>query len=189
LPHDALRSAKDLLRIVKEGIGIAFSAHDKTMTHHRFGRRWSSFAFADSRAKARERLQCERKSVAAAAAAAVVATTVVATTTAATETTATGRAGFHGASDVDGQVTTRHVFAMQALDGGFGFSWAGHFDKAKSFGAAGVALHHDFGGLNLTKGGEVLLEIVVTNRVGQVTDVEFVAHDGAFQKSAPQGAG
>jgi hypothetical protein len=52
-----------------------------------------------------------------------------------------------------------------------------HFNKTKTFGASGIALHHDFGtgdGSELTKG---LLKITIAHRVRQIANVEFVAHE------------
>lgn len=97
--------------------------------------------------------------------------------------TTAGRTGFHRASNVDGQVTTTHILAMHGLDSRLGFRAARHLDKAKAFRATCVALHHDLGRLDLAKGREVLVQIVVANRVRQVANIKLVAHFEPFKKA------
>jgi hypothetical protein len=58
-----------------------------------------------------------------------------------------------------------------------GFVIAAHFHKAEAFGAARIALHHDFGAGHSTEITEGLFQITVTHRVRQVADVKFVAHE------------
>ena len=88
---------------------------------------------------------------AAIAATAVGATETTATTftAAATKTTTeTARAGWawlHGTSFVDHEITATQRGTVHAFDGSLRFGIAAHFDEAKTFGAAGVTLHHDLG--------------------------------------------
>src|SRR6218665_2955703 len=67
---------------------------------------------------------------------------------------------------------------MQAFDGGLGFRLAGHFDKAETFGAAGVALHHDFRAVDAAVCAEGLVHVVVAEGIGQVAHIQSVAHAG-----------
>ena len=90
----------------------------------------------------------------AAATTAAVATTA-ATTVAATATTeATARAGwtgFHGTCFVDDDVASTQRLTVHAVDGSLCICIATHLDKAKAFGATGVALHHDLGREDVTE--------------------------------------
>jgi hypothetical protein len=121
---------------------------------------------------------------AATAVTAAAATTVAAATiaTAVTTATATGRTGFHRTGFVDDQITATQILTMHALDGGLGFGIAAHFDKAETFGATGVALHHDLSARDSTVLAESLLQILVAERIGQVAHVKFVAHEGLPKK-------
>jgi hypothetical protein len=67
---------------------------------------------------------------------------------------------------------------------------AAHFHKAEAFGAACVTFHHDFGAGHRTEFTEGLFQIAVTNRVRQVADVKFVAHerDSSKHKDKSDGA-
>ena len=65
---------------------------------------------------------------------------------------------------------------MQAGNGGLGLGVVTHFHKTKTFGAASVAFHHDFGAGDRTELAERLLQVVVAHRVRQIAYVEFVAH-------------
>src|SRR5690606_18176681 len=122
---------------------------------------------------------------ATAAAATATAVTAAATTAVATTTTTTaakaaaaGSAGLHGTGFVDHEVTAAEILAMHALDGGLGFGIAAHFDKAETLGAAGVALHHDLGAAHRAEPAEGLLQILITEGIGQIAHVKFVAHEG-----------
>jgi len=57
------------------------------------------------------------------------------------------------------------------------FVVAAHFHKAEAFGAASVTFHHDFGAGDHTEFTKSLFQIAVANRVRQVADVKFVAHE------------
>jgi hypothetical protein len=125
--------------------------------------------------------------------AAAVATTATAaavtTTTAATAVTTAASAwwtSFHRASNVHSERAATYALAMQASDCGLCFIGRAHFHKAEAFGAAGIALHHHFGGLHLAKSGELLLQIFIADGVGKIADVKFVAHDESFSKNAPE---
>jgi hypothetical protein len=67
--------------------------------------------------------------------------------------------------------------AVHAIDRRLRLRITAHFDKAKAFGAAGITLHHDFGAGDGPELAERLFEIVVTHRIWQVANVEFVAHE------------
>jgi hypothetical protein len=67
--------------------------------------------------------------------------------------------------------------AVHAIDRGLGLRITAHFDKSKAFGSAGITLHHDFGAGDGPELAERLFEIVVTHRIWQVANVEFVAHE------------
>jgi hypothetical protein len=65
---------------------------------------------------------------------------------------------------------------VHAVNGRLRLRVAAHLDKAKTFGATGFALHHDFGtddGAELAKG---LLQVFVAYAVGQIAHVQFAAH-------------
>jgi hypothetical protein len=62
------------------------------------------------------------------------------------------------------------------------FGIATHFDKTKTFGATGIAFHHDFGAGDATELAERLFQIAVAHGVRQIADVQFVAHQGTPQK-------
>ena len=98
--------------------------------------------------------------VAAAITAAAIST--AATTTVATATRAWG-ASFHGASNVHGQSAATHALAMQAGDSSLRFVSTAHFHKAEAFGAAGIALHHDLGGLHLAECRKLLLQVFIAH--------------------------
>lgn len=125
--------------------------------------------------------------VAAAIATAVATTTIAAAVAAAIATTvaaatAAGGTGFHGTGFIDDQITATKVLTVHALDSGLGFGIAAHFDKAETFGAASVALHHDLGARNSTVLAKGLFQILIAERVGQVAHVKFVAHEGLPKK-------
>jgi hypothetical protein len=137
--------------------------HKKTASMRRF------FQIAEGRLITTSAATATTTAVAAAITAAATAVTTT-TTTVAAAASAWG-ASFHGASDVDCEVTAADVLAVQASDSGLCFISTAHFHEAEAFGAAGVALHHDFGGLNLAKGGELLLQVFITHGVGEIADV------------------
>ena len=112
---------------------------------------------------------------AATAAATVAATT---TTTVATTTAAAARwARLHGTGFVDDQAATSEWLAIHTADGCLRFRIRRHFHKPKAFGPTGVALHHDFGTGDRAELTKRLLQVFVTNRVRQVADIKFVAHE------------
>jgi hypothetical protein len=117
----------------------------------------------------------------AAAAFTTAATTTVAAaaTTAAVTTTATsaGRTWLHGTRLVDYQATATQRCSVHAFDSSKCFGIAAHFDETKTFGATGIALHHDFGAGNSTELSKRLFKIAVAYRIRQVADVQFVAHE------------
>jgi hypothetical protein len=72
---------------------------------------------------------------------------------------------------------------VHAGDGSLCLGIVAHFDKAKAFGAAGVALHHDFSAGDSAKLAKRLLQVFVADRVRQIADVKFVAHEGTPLKT------
>ena len=62
---------------------------------------------------------------------------------------------------------------------GLRFGVRAHLDEAEALGAAGVAVHHDLGGGDGAELRERLLQIFVAHAVGEIADVEFVAHGRA----------
>mgnify|MGYP007038404702 CR=1 FL=1 len=91
-------------------------------------------------------------------------------------TAAVAGARLFGLGDVHHDRATADRHAIQACDSGLGFLSAGHFDKGKTFGAAGVAVHHDFGRQNAAKFRKVLTQAGVVDGVRQVAHVNFAAH-------------
>jgi len=124
----------------------------------------------------------------AAASAAAVTTTAAATTVAAAAATAAastatkaaaasaGRTSFHGTCFVDDQTAATELLTVHAADSCLRFSVAAHFHKAEAFGTASVTFHHDLGAGNGTVGCKRLLQVFITERIGQVAHVKFVAH-------------
>jgi hypothetical protein len=121
------------------------------------------------------------ETAAAAAFTTATATTVAAatTTTAAVTTTATsaGRTWLHGTRLVNYQATATQRCSVHAFDSSKCFGIAAHFDETKTFGATGIALHHDFGAGNSTELSKRLFKIAVAYRIRQIADVQFVAHE------------
>jgi hypothetical protein len=109
----------------------------------------------------------------------VAAATTTTTTTTAVPTTATsaGRTWLHGTRLVDYQATATQRCSVHAFDSSKCFGIAAHFDETKTFGATGIALHHDFGAGNSTELSKRLFKIAVAYRIRQVADVQFVAHE------------
>jgi hypothetical protein len=128
--------------------------------------------------------------VAAATAAATFTTTTAATaaaiaTTASTAETATASSGWaclHGTGFVDHHIAATQRLAIHAMDGSLGFFITAHFHEAEAFGTARVTFHHDFGTGDRPKFTKSLFQIAVSNRVRQVADVKFVAHEGDSSK-------
>ena len=110
-------------------------------------------------------------------AAAFTTTTAVAATATKAATPCTGRTCFHGTGFIDHHITTTQWLAIHAVDGSLRFIVAAHFHKTEAFGAASVTFHHDFGAGDSTEFTERLFQIAVANRVRQVADVKFVAHE------------
>jgi hypothetical protein len=102
------------------------------------------------------------------------ATTTTAVTTAATSA---GRTWLHGTRLVNYQATATQRCSVHAFDSSKCFGIAAHFDETKTFGATGIALHHDFGAGNSTELSKRLFKIAVAYRIRQIADVQFVAHE------------
>jgi len=105
---------------------------------------------------------CAAAEAAATAAATATAVTAAAATCAAAEATATGRTWLHGPRFVDHQATTAELLTIHFVDGGLRFGVASHFHKAKTFGATGIAFHHDFCAGDVAVCCECLLQILIT---------------------------
>ncbi len=105
------------------------------------------------------------------------AAAVATTTTTEAAATCTGRTCFHRAGFVDHHIAAAQWLTIHAVDGSLRFIIAAHFHKAEAFGAASVTFHHDFGAGHSTEFTERLFQIAVANRVRQVADVKFVAHE------------
>jgi hypothetical protein len=67
---------------------------------------------------------------------------------------------------------------IHAIDSRLGFGIAAHFNKAKAFGAACIALHHDFGAGDSAKLTKVLFLVAIAHVIGQIANVKFVALSG-----------
>jgi hypothetical protein len=107
---------------------------------------------------------------AAAAAAAVTAATTAAATESTTTTTAASRTVFARTGNVNGQGTTAHVFAIQAVNSLLGFFGAAHGYKTKTARAVGGAIHHQVGlghGAELGKG---ILQVILGDIEGKVSN-------------------
>jgi hypothetical protein len=111
--------------------------------------------------------------------AATTTTVAAATTTTAVTTAATsaGRTWLHGTRLVNYQATATQRCSVHAFDSSKCFGIAAHFDETKTFGATGIALHHDFGAGNSTELSKRLFKIAVAYRIRQIADVQFVAHE------------
>jgi hypothetical protein len=119
------------------------------------------------------------ETAAAAAFTTATTTTVAAATTTTVTTTATsaGRTWLHGTGLIDYQASATQRCAVHAFDSSERLGIAAHFDETKTFGATGIALHHDFGAGNSTELSKRLFKIAVAYRIRQIADVQFVAHE------------
>src|SRR5690606_7137647 len=72
-------------------------------------------------------------------------------------TTVAAARAFLGARDVDHDRAAADGHAVQTTDGGLGLFGRAHLDKAETLGAAAVAVHHDLGGRDVAKLGEIVL--------------------------------
>ena len=127
-----------------------------------------------------------------AAATTTAAATAAITTAAAAATTAAAEAArtlFTGAGLVDHDRAAFKGLTVHAIDCGLRFGIGAHFDKAKTFGATGVAIHHDLGRRDGAKLRKRDLQRFVTDAVGQIAHVEFVSHEREpFQSHNTSGA-
>jgi len=117
--------------------------------------------------------------VAATAATTTTAAVATATTAAATEstttaatTTATATGGvFAGTGFVDGQGAAFVLLAVERGNGGLGFGVVGHFNEAKTFAAAGVAIVDDLRAFDLAVRGKQLFQGRAIDLVAQIAHV------------------
>src|SRR5579885_739430 len=107
----------------------------------------------------------------------VAAASTVAAATAATAATAVA-AFWLGTSFIDGQGPALYLFAVHVGNGDLGFGIVAHLHKAETFGATGVAIHDDLDRHHAAVRLEQTLQIIVTNRVGQIAHVQLLAHKG-----------
>jgi hypothetical protein len=128
-----------------------------------------------------------------------VATTVRATTTTtaaaigtATAATAVSTTAFawcarlSGARFVHNHSATAELLAMHTCNGSLCLSVIGHFDESETFGAASIALHHHACTGHATKRAESGLQIIVTNGIWQVANVQSITHLVYLSTSAPK---
>jgi hypothetical protein len=118
--------------------------------------------------------------VAAPATTAAATESTAATTASATKSTATpsatATAVFFGTGFIDGQGTAIMLKTIQGGDCRSGFVVAGHFNKAESFAATGVAIVDDLSGNNLAMSGKQLLEFRAVDIVTEIPHVQFLTH-------------
>ena len=110
----------------------------------------------------------------AAATAAAEATTAAAT--AAAEATAAATTRFAGASNVHGQGATLKFVIMEHGNRFLGIGFSCHLHKAKTFGAARLAVFDDQNFRYRTSLPEQILQFVLSRSVGQVTNIELGIH-------------
>ena len=113
---------------------------------------------------------------AAAATVATAAATAAASTATKAAATCAGRTCFHWTCFVNHETAATELLTVHAADSGLCFCIAAHFHKAEALGTASVTFHHDFGAGNRTVGRKRLLQVFITERIGQVAHVKFVAH-------------
>src|SRR4051794_5349327 len=83
---------------------------------------------------------------------------------------------------VDGQAAAPHLLAAESRDGGLGLRVAAHLHEAEPLGAAGVPVHDDLGRLHRAVLREHLLQHAVGGVIGEVPDVQLLAHLGLREK-------
>jgi hypothetical protein len=120
----------------------------------------------------------ETATTAAAFTATAAASTAAETTTAAAEAAGTGRTCLHRTGFVDDNATATQRSTVHAADGSLCFWIAGHFDKAEALRTTGVTFHHYFSAGDCAILAKGLFQIAIANRVRQIADVQFVAHEG-----------
>src|SRR5262249_18211498 len=76
----------------------------------------------------------------------------------------------------DGQGTALDLLEVHLLDGLLGLGVAAHLDEAEALGAAGVAVDDGLRRLHGAVRGEQLLQHLVRNGVGQIADIQLLAH-------------
>src|SRR5450830_174711 len=126
--------------------------------------------------------ECLVAAAATAVAAAAAATASAAPTEAAAAST--GRTGLPRTGFVHHEATATVLLTVHAVDSSLCLSVAAHFHKAEALGAAGVTFHHDLGASDGTVCGKCLLQVFVTESVGQVAHVKFVAHERTPQNNS-----
>src|SRR5262245_51291942 len=85
---------------------------------------------------------------------------------------------------VDGQPAAFNLLLVQGGDGCLRLLVTAHLDKAEAFRAACRPVRNDLGRLDRAVRLEHVLQIAVGNAVGQISDVQLLAHFGAsFRKT------
>src|SRR5262249_50657506 len=109
--------------------------------------------------------------------AAAVATATTAATAVAAAATAAATAAFGPRLGlVDRQRATVAILAVEGLDGRLGLLLGLHFHEAEALGSPRVPVHADLGRLHGAVRLEQLRQFVVGDLVGQVADVQLLAH-------------
>jgi hypothetical protein len=85
-------------------------------------------------------------------------------------------AAFTGLRFVDLQVASLAVGSVQRLDG-LASAFVVHFNEAKATGAAGFAIFNDVGGADLTILGKHGVQICISGRPGQITNIDVLRQD------------
>jgi hypothetical protein len=138
--------------------------------------------------------EAQLNSIALASAATVTSTTPVASASSATPiatapaptgsapatpapiATASAASIFAGLGFVDRESTAVVLAIVKTIDGGQGFGLAIHLHKAEPFASPGVAVLDHLGALNGPELGEELLELRAIDLIGQITDIQLLAH-------------
>jgi hypothetical protein len=99
------------------------------------------------------------------------ATAAAVTATAAATAATTAAETFLRSRFVDRQRAAAELLAVERIDGCFGFAVGRHFNKAKPFALAGLAIADDLGRGDLAVLAEHFLQLRTIDTVGQITDV------------------
>jgi len=90
--------------------------------------------------------------------------------------TATTRAFFTSASEINGEVTAVQICAIHGTDGFLGFFLGAHGNEREPARPAGGAIGHEVGFEDGAVGGESVLEIVFSGVEGEISDKQFIIH-------------
>lgn len=84
-----------------------------------------------------------------------------------------GRPGLARTGFVDADCATIQWVFIEGLNRLLPLIGVGHLDKSKAFGATGFPIHDDVGAQDLTMGRKGREEILGSDVVGQITDVDI----------------